>query len=96
MGISIKHDEIERMIRQLAHQQGTGITQAVGSAVRHELERLGKIPMSDAEIERRRAVIRAVQAEVAKSTIDWSLTDDEILGFDELGVPEQPWLDDRR
>ena len=37
MGISIKHDEYERLIRQLANERGMSLTAAVGMAVRNEL-----------------------------------------------------------
>ena len=37
MGISIKHEEIERAIRRLASERGLSLTDAIGLAVRHEL-----------------------------------------------------------
>ena len=39
MGISIKHDEYERLIRQLAEDRGTSLTEAIGVAVRNEIDR---------------------------------------------------------
>lgn len=92
MGISIRHDEIERLIRQLADQRQSSMVQAIGMAVRNELERDGVVPLTDEEIARRIAAIREIQDEIAKTPIDWSLTEDEILGYDEFGVPEQPYL----
>lgn len=92
MGISIKHDEIERLIRQLADTRQITMVRAIGEAVRNELKREGATPLTDVEIARRKALIRDIQDEVAKSPIDWSLTEDEILGYDEFGVPEQPYL----
>ncbi|MEG3124901.1 type II toxin-antitoxin system VapB family antitoxin [Sphingomonas sp. GB1N7] len=92
MGISIKHEEIERLIRQLASQRQSSMVQAIGIAVRNELERSGSVPMTDEERARRMAAIRKIQDEVAAGGIDWSETDDEILGYDEFGVPEQPYL----
>ena len=89
MGISIKHDEIERLIRQLADQRQSSMVQAIGMAVRNELERDGIIPLTDEEIARRIAAIREIQDEIAKTPIDWSLTEDEILGYDEFGVPDE-------
>lgn len=92
MGLSIKHDEIERMIRQLASQRQSSLIQAIGVAVRNELEREGVVPMTDDEVGRRIAVIHAMQEEIQREGIDWSETEDEILGYDEFGVPEQPYL----
>lgn len=92
MGISIRHEEVERMIRQLAHKRDSSIVQAIGVAVRNELEREGETPLTDEEVGRRMAIIRELQNEIARDGIDWSLTEDEILGYDEYGVPEQPYL----
>ena len=92
MGLSIKHDEIERLIRQLAGQRQSSMVQAIGVAVRNELERAGLVPLTDDEVERRVAVIRQLQDEIQRDGIDWSQSEDEILGYDEFGVPEQPYL----
>jgi antitoxin VapB len=83
VGISIKHDEYERLIRQLATERGMSLTEAVGLAVRRELER-------DAETLRRERVmdgIRRAQAIYAASPVLDDRTPDEIIGYNEYGVP---------
>ena len=60
MGINLKHDEYERLIRQLAGHRGSSITDAIGIAVRHELEREGVLPAP--ETFRDRACQAGIQA----------------------------------
>lgn len=83
------------MVRQLADTEQTSLTAAIGLAVRHELERKGIVPLTEDEVERRMDAIRQLQERVRRAPIDWSLSEDEILGYDEFGVPEQPYLNDR-
>jgi len=51
MGISIKNEEVEKMIRQLAAETGVSVTDAVRHAVKDRLELLRAVP---AELEARR------------------------------------------
>jgi antitoxin VapB len=90
MGLSIKHDEVERMIRQLASKQQSSMVQAIGVAVRRELEREGLTPLTDEEMARRVAAVRALQDKIARDGIDRSRSEDEILGYDRDGITEQP------
>ena len=83
MGINIKHDEYERLIRQLAGHQGGTITDAIGIAVRHELEREGVVPAPESYGDR----VRRLQAIVAAAPILDHRSADEIIGYDEFGVP---------
>ncbi|MDP1027918.1 type II toxin-antitoxin system VapB family antitoxin [Sphingomonas sp. KR1UV-12] len=82
MGISIKHDEIERLIRELASRRGTSLTDAIGAAVRNELAREGLTVTEETWIER----VRRIQERVRSYEID-PRTDDEIIGYDEHGLP---------
>ncbi|PCG14139.1 MULTISPECIES: type II toxin-antitoxin system VapB family antitoxin [Sphingomonas] len=79
MGISIKHEEIERAIRRLASERGLSLTDAIGLAVRHELERSEERPPL-------RERIRRIQERVATYDLD-PRTPDEIIGYDEHGLP---------
>ncbi len=79
MGISIKHDEIERAIRQLASERNLSLTDAIGLAVRRELERSEGTPTLAEKI-------RRIQDRVAAYEID-PRTPDEIIGYDENGLP---------
>ena len=83
MGINIKHEEYERLIRQLAGHRGSSITDAIGVAVRHELEREGVVPAPESFADR----LRRVQS----MTVDAPILDPrpyrEIL-YDEDGLPK--------
>lgn len=83
MGINLKHDEYERLIRQLAGHRGSSITDAIGIAVRHELEREGVIPAPESFRDR----VRRVQAIVAAAPILDPRPYREIL-YDEHGLPQ--------
>ena len=83
MGISIKHDEIEAQIRRLASMRGTSLTEAIGMAVRRELEH-------DEREQRAGAYLRQVaelQAYLAALPVLDDRTPDEIMGYDENGLP---------
>ncbi len=83
MGISIKHDEIERLIRELANRRGTSLTEAIGAAVRNELEREGVTMPQESLLDR----IRRAQEIIAAAPVLDARTAEEIIGYDEYGVP---------
>ena len=83
MGINIKHDEYERAIRELAASRGVSLTDAIGMAVCNELRR-------DREAERKTDFmtrVRQAQAIFAAAPMLDDRTPDEILGYDEHGLP---------
>jgi antitoxin VapB len=83
MGINIKHDRYEQAIRELAASRGLSLTDAIGMAVRNELER-------DREAQRKSdfmAQVREAQAIYAAAPIRDHRTPDEIIGYDEHGLP---------
>ena len=82
MTLSIKDQETDRLARRLAHLTGESITDAVKKAV---VDRLGRE-------ERRRGVasleeIMAIARRCASRPALDHRTDDEILGYDERGLP---------
>ncbi len=79
MGISIKHDAIERAIRQLASERGLSLTDAIGLAVRRELERSA----GGASL---REKIQRIQDRVAARGVTF-VDADEVIGYDENGLP---------
>ena len=83
MGISIKHDEYERLIRQLAEDRGTSLTEAIGVAVRNEIDRGRKAAGDETFTER----VRRLQALVREAPMLDPRTPDEIIGYDEYGLP---------
>lgn len=81
--LSIKNEAAERLARQVASETGESITQAIEKALAERLERLKT---------RRRSGVLAVQIEDLLRRVDVlpnldSRPPDEILGYDEHGMP---------
>lgn len=84
MGVLIKKPEAEAKIRELAARTGETLTDAVERAVD---DRLLKTPRRRGRVDR--AKLAAILAEIdALPRINEHLTDDEIIGYDEHGVPQ--------
>ena len=82
MALSIKHPEADRLARELARTTGESLTEAVTRAIRERLVReTGSTPDGV------RAEIKRIQARVAAAPVLDDRTDDEILGYDENGLP---------
>lgn len=81
MGLSIKNDEVERMARQLAAQRGVSITEAIKQSLEDA------IASEVAEKEKRLRRLLAISDRAAAKLKPSSLSDDEILGYDEFGIP---------
>jgi antitoxin VapB len=81
MGLNIKNAEVEAAIRQLAEQRGVDLTEAVRLAVRHELER------GQNGYESRLARMRMIADRVAALPLLDSRSSEEILGYDDVGLP---------
>jgi antitoxin VapB len=84
MALSFKDQETDSLARQVARLTGESLTQAVRGALRlrlrHEQLRRGEQPWNDASID---AIIDRYEA---LPLLD-SRTTDEILGYDEHGLP---------
>ena len=85
MGLSIKNANVERMIRDLAARRGVSMTEAVRQALAHELER--DAVAREAEIEVKMAELMAITRELASLPVLDDRTPDEIIGYDENGLP---------
>ncbi len=85
MALSIKDPQIDRQVRTLAKRLNMSMTGAIKLAVNNELERTARF--SPEERERRMATLDALVGDVDRSKLDWTLTDDQILGYDENGLP---------
>jgi antitoxin VapB len=83
MALNIKDPDADRLVRELAATTGESITTAVTVAVRERLERVRG--MSPAEM-RLQAILRISERAAADRVID-DRTDEEILGYDEDGLP---------
>lgn len=83
MALSIKHPEADRLARELATSTGEGLTEAVIKALRERLARQklrkrGR-PLSDE--------LREIGARCAALPVLDGRTPDEILEYDERGLP---------
>lgn len=88
MALSIKNKEVEDLARELARRTGKPITEAVGDELRRGVERLRHIARSKATPEEELVrKIMAIGREAAALPDINTLTDDEILGYDEFGAP---------
>jgi antitoxin VapB len=83
MALSIKNPETERLARELARVTGESLTEAVTGALRDRLVRetgRGRDPTL-------REDIRRIQEEIARLPVLDDRSPDEILGYDENGLP---------
>ena len=85
MALSIKHDETEELIRFYARQKGITMTAAINTAMKDAIA--NDRSLRQAEVERRLRAMAKIQAEVAKLPIIDHRSADEILGYDEYGLP---------
>jgi antitoxin VapB len=83
MALSIKNDSTERLARQIASETGESHTQAIHEALRERWERLRAGRRSRVLTSQLEDVLRRVDA---LPTLD-SRPEDEILGYDEHGMP---------
>lgn len=84
MALSLKDKETDSLARQVARLTGETLTEAVRTALRerlrHEQLKRGKRPWDD-------AAIGAIIARYGALPVLDDRTDDEILGYDEHGLP---------
>jgi antitoxin VapB len=84
MALSIKNPETERLARELAQATGESLTEAVTNALR---DRLVREAGHKGDREQIRAEIRRIQQEFQSLPVLDDRTPDEIIGYDEYGLP---------
>lgn len=84
MALSIKNPETERLARELARTTGETLTEAVTKAVRDRLVR--ETGRTD-DFEHWMEGIREIQRRVAQLPVLEDGTDEELIGYDESGLP---------
>lgn len=86
MVLMIKNDRADRLMRKLASRTGETIAEAVAIAAE---ERLARLPATQerrsGSVDRER--LEAILARFRANRIDDPRTDDEIIGYDENGLP---------
>ncbi len=85
MGLSIKDPETEALARKLAAHRGISLTNAIRSALAESLTNDNEL--RQAEIERKLAAIKEIQAEVAKLPVLMSDEEIDVWMYDENGLP---------
>jgi antitoxin VapB len=85
MGVIIKNPATEAKIRKLAARTGESLTDAIDQAVEERLERLGQAKRKGRVNRKRLAELLAYFDSLPK--INEHLTDEEIVGYDEGGLP---------
>jgi antitoxin VapB len=84
MALSIKAPEADRLARQLAATTGETITEAIIIAMR---ERLAREERRRRDIDTTLEEVRAISHHCASLPVLDTRTDDEIMGWDENGLP---------
>jgi antitoxin VapB len=82
--LSIKNEQTERLARQVAEAAGESITTAIRHSLEERLARLTRRGSRSLDAERVREILRRVDA---LPVLD-SRSPDEILGYNEDGLPE--------
>ncbi|MEI9885493.1 MAG: type II toxin-antitoxin system VapB family antitoxin [Rhizomicrobium sp.] len=85
MALHINNPKANKLARKLAKQKGETLTDAVIKALEERLERNASKEMSDREA-RKAAIMEIVEAFEKLPVLD-DRTPDEILGYDENGLP---------
>jgi antitoxin VapB len=83
MPISIKNRETEALARKLADLTGESITGAIQTAVSERYDRVQRERGGRSLAEE----LMEIGRRCAARPRDMTLTDDEILGYDEFGIP---------
>lgn len=83
MALNIKNKETERLARELARRRGTGVTEAVTAALQEELARERNRIREPDLLEK----LNRIADEYSRLPVYDTRTDDEILGWDEIGLP---------
>ncbi|MBW3661000.1 MAG: type II toxin-antitoxin system VapB family antitoxin [Gemmatimonadetes bacterium] len=83
MALSIKNEEADRLARELAGETGESLTEAVTRSLQERLIRV----RSRREPGRLRDVIREIRDRCAELPVRDGRSPDEIIGYDERGLP---------
>jgi antitoxin VapB len=84
MAINIKDPETDRLAREVANKAGETLTDAIRNALQERLQRLASRSAVPTKREKLREILGRVDALPRFSD---SRTDDQILGYDESGIP---------
>ncbi|CCV15662.1 type II toxin-antitoxin system VapB family antitoxin [Mesorhizobium sp. STM 4661] len=86
MALSIKNREVEQLARELARSRGVSVAEAIRQSLENEIAResvASRSKESDLIVKLKEISDRAGRIPER----DHAMTEDEILGYDELGIP---------
>lgn len=83
MPLSIKNEATERLARQVAQETGESLTEAIQTALQERLERLSRQQQNRNLANQLREILRRVD----RLPVLDSRSPDEIIGYDENGLP---------
>jgi antitoxin VapB len=83
LALNIRHPEADRLARELARATGESISEAVLIAIKERLQR----ETGRGDVEAVRKNIRLIQQRFAANRVADTRTADEIIGYDEHGLP---------
>lgn len=83
MALSIKNSEVDRLARELSEVTGETITEAIAQALKERLERETGRPKGS----QLREEIKRIQNRIDRLSRLDDRSDEEILGYDEHGLP---------
>jgi antitoxin VapB len=88
MALSIKNVEVEQLARELARRRHVSVTEAIRQSLEREVARERLVPRDEAsDLFQRLMEISDRAGKVPKR--ENAMTDDEILGYDEFGIPSK-------
>ncbi len=86
MALSINDSEVEQLARELARSRGVSVTEAIRQSLENEIARESMISQpKESELIVKLLEISEQASQIPKR--DHAMTEDEILGYDELGIP---------
>jgi antitoxin VapB len=86
MALSIKNMEVEQLARELARRRRVSVTEAIRQSLEREVARERLVPRDEPDsLFHRLMAISDSAGQVPKR--ENAMTEDEILGYDELGIP---------
>lgn len=86
MALSIKNMEVEQLARELARRRRVSVTEAIRQSLEREVARERLVPRNDtSDLFKRLMAISDSAGKIPRR--ENAMTDDEILGYDEFGIP---------
>jgi antitoxin VapB len=87
MALSIKNAEVEKLARELARRRDVSVTEAIRQSLEREVARDRLVLRPDPDDMHRKLMAIAERASRIPTNND--LSEDQILGYDEFGIPSK-------